>query len=147
MISQTAEYALRAVICLADSETRLLKPAVAEATQVPPEYLSKVLQGLVKAGILESWRGPKGGFALARPASEMTVLEVVNAVDPIERILECPLGLADHDEALCPLHQRLDDAVAALQSTLGGATIEVLLCGPSRPLAAGAACGGPRTVS
>src|SRR6059058_5380797 len=106
MFSQTVEYALRAVVHLADRapEPRTTEQ-IAEATRVPKAYLAKVLQGLVRAGIVRSRRGLHGGVSLARPAAELTILEVVNAVEPIARIRECPLGLTAHGIRLCPLHK------------------------------------------
>src|SRR4051794_10239395 len=105
MFSQTVEYALRAVVHLAskapESQTT---EEIAKSTRVPPFYLSKVLQSLVHGGVVKSQRGIGGGMSLARKPSELTILEVVNAVDPIRRIATCPLGLATHGVRLCPLH-------------------------------------------
>lgn len=131
MISQTAEYALRAVVCLASQPDKpMVTPAIAEITQVPAGYLSKVLQMLGRHGMVQSQRGLHGGFTLARPASEMTVLEVVNAVDPLKRIKECPLGLEQHGRRLCPLHRQLDDAMAQVEKALGAHTIAALISEP-----------------
>jgi Rrf2 family protein len=113
MFSQTAEYALRAVVSLADSDQPLTTQQLAALTQVPADYLSKVMQSLGRAGLVESQRGKNGGFKLARPASQMTILDVLNAVDPLPRIHNCPLHLKSHSRQLCPLHQRLDDAFTA----------------------------------
>lgn len=128
MISQTAEYALRAVVYLADQagepRTNL---QIAEATQVPTGYLAKVMQGLSRARVVNSQRGLNGGFTLKRSPDELTVLEVVNAIDPIRRIHECPLGLPSHGKNLCPLHQRIDNAAAAVEEAFGDTTISELL--------------------
>ena len=87
MLSNTAEYALRAIVYLATHQDRpCTAQAIAKATKVPSGYLSKVLQDLVKAGLTHSQRGPNGGFTLSRSPRRMSVLEVVNAVDPIRRI-------------------------------------------------------------
>ncbi len=82
---------------------------ISEATQVPHDYLLKVLHQLDEAGLVYSRRGPTGGYQLRKPADKMSVLEVVLAVDKITRITECPLGIEEHKQ-LCPLHQLLDDA-------------------------------------
>lgn len=116
MLSQTVEYALRAMTHLAalppgeaiNSET------IAKRTRVPKGYLSKVLRDLVVARLITSQRGPNGGFTLARPAGEIAILDVINAVDPIGRITRCPLGNPAHVQ-LCPLHRRLDDAIALVE--------------------------------
>ncbi len=118
-ISQTAEYALRAVVCLASHPGRpLTTREVADKTRVPADYLSKVLQVLARAGIVASRRGLGGGFTLSRDPSDLSILDVVSAVDPIQRIRECPLGLPEHREELCPLHRRLDQAMAAIEESL-----------------------------
>lgn len=128
MISKTAEYALRAVVAVADNDGQpRLAPQIAELTGVPPAYLSKVLQTLVRARIVASQRGLGGGFSLARPAAGITVLDVIDAVDPIERIERCPLGLAGHEEHLCPLHRRLDEAIVSIRSSFGGTSIAELV--------------------
>ena len=131
MLSQTHEYALRAAVFLAseEGEPRTARE-IAAATSVPPGYLAKVLQQLVRGGIATSQRGLNGGFLLARPASKVPVLDVVNAVDPIRRIHSCPLGLAEHERALCPLHRTLDRAYAEIERSFAGSTLGDLTEGP-----------------
>lgn len=134
MISQSAEYALRAVTWLAGHPDRNLSTAqIAAGTQVPPGYLSKMLQVLARAGIVTSTPGRAGGFRLARPAEELTVLTVVNAIDPVQRIRECPLKLAAHAVHLCPLHRRLDDAAASVEAAFAATSIAELVENPARP--------------
>lgn len=132
MVSQTVEYALRAVVYLAGQapEARTTDQ-VAVATHVPKAYLSKVLQGLVRAGIVQSQRGIGGGMGLTRSPSELTILEVVNAVDPVQRIHCCPLGLESHGTDLCPLHRRLDDAIALVENVFRNTTLAEVLSEPS----------------
>lgn len=133
MFSQTVEYALRAVVYLAGEAPHCrTTDQVAEATRVPKAYLSKVLQGLARAGIVHSQRGIKGGMTLARSAEEMTILEVVNAVEPIQRIKVCPLGLAAHGARLCPLHKRLDNALASVEEAFRSTTLAEILRTPSK---------------
>ena len=128
MISQTAEYALRAVVWLAGHPAAAMgTPGIAKITRVPPGYLSKVLQVLRRAGLVVSNAGRGGGFRLARPASKVTVLDVVNAVDPIRRIEQCPLGLKAHTGTLCPLHRRLDRAIGLMEQAFAESTIAELL--------------------
>lgn len=136
MISQTAEYALRAVVFLAKSTgTAYTSDQIAKATQVPAPYLSKVLQPLIKARLVQSQRGLGGGFSLEKKPELITILQVINAVDPIERIEVCPLGLDEHTGRLCPLHKRLDDAVALIEEAFAKTTIDELLQSPAdRPL-------------
>lgn len=138
LFSQTVEYALRAVVDLAQNpDAQRTSKQIAKDMQVPLDYLSKVLQGLARAGIVQSHRGIKGGFTLARPAREITILQVVNAVDPIKRIYTCPLGLKAHENALCPLHKRLDEATAAVEATLADTTLAQVIetTAPAHPAA------------
>jgi Rrf2 family protein len=131
MISQTAEYALRAAVCLAAEPGRpFTTPEIARLAQVPTGYLAKVMQSLVRSGLIRSRRGKGGGFVFATSPEEVTVLGVVSAVDPLHRRGGCPLGLPSHAGGLCPLHRRLDDAVASVERAFGATTVASLLDGP-----------------
>lgn len=137
MISQTAEYALRAIVYLADQNSQPRTTAqIAEVTLVPAGYLAKVMQGLSRARLVNSQRGLRGGFTLTSDPEKMTILEIVNAVDPIRRFPECPLGIAAHGKSLCPLHRRLDDAAEVVEDMFGNTTVAELLAVPRsrRPL-------------
>jgi Rrf2 family protein len=105
----SAKYAIRAMVCLAINNgdgQPFSAAAVAEAEQIPPFYLAKVLQDLGRAGLLKSARGRGGGFSLSRPADEITLMEIVAAVEDSRRLeTECVLGIDDcADEAPCPMH-------------------------------------------
>jgi Rrf2 family nitric oxide-sensitive transcriptional repressor len=128
MLSQTAEYALRAMVSLATSggRSRTTQELAADA-QVPLDYLSKILNSLAKAGLITGQRGRGGGFQPTARASVLTVLEVVSAVDPLKRIKTCPLGLAAHGTNLCPLHRKIDDAMQTVEVAFAGTTIESLV--------------------
>lgn len=127
MISSTAKYALRTVVNLASQPEQFVnRSAISDVTLVPHEYLLKVLHQLEVANLVESRRGPGGGYRLLRPADEITVLEVVLAVDRIPRITECPLGIANHAQ-LCPLHQLLDDVSRNIEETFAQTKIADLI--------------------
>lgn len=131
MLSKTAEYALRATVWLA-REPKKTEAAerLAAATQVPRRYLHRVLQDLVEAGLVRSQSGPGGGYTLSRDPGDISILDVINAVDPIERIHRCPLGLASHT-SLCPLHQALDQAFATVEEAFARVSVADLLSQPS----------------
>ena len=132
MFSQTVEYALRAVVHLAATAPEpQTTEAIAKATRVPQAYLSKVLQSLVQAGIVRSQRGMGGGMALVKKPAELTILEVVSAVDPIRRIHTCPLGLAAHGVNLCPLHRRVDNALATVEEAFRNTTLQEVIDEPT----------------
>jgi len=129
MFSQTAEYALRIVVYLASLEAKA--PAtitqIAAATHTPPGYLAKVLRQLSRAKLIHSQRGPHGGSVLARDAKHISVYDVIHAVDPIQRITTCPLGIRSHGVNLCPLHRRLDGAIAMVERAFKDSPIAELI--------------------
>jgi Rrf2 family nitric oxide-sensitive transcriptional repressor len=128
MISQTVEYALRAVVTIAQHEGQpCTAQQISKITQVPAPYLSKLMQVLVRAGIASSQRGLHGGFLLAQPPTEMSIWQVIDAVEPFKRIHECPLSIQSHGSVLCPLHQRLDQAMAMVEEQFRGTTIAEVL--------------------
>lgn len=132
MVSQTTEYALRAVVWLAGHPAEsLTTQAIAKATRVPAGYLSKVLQALGRAGLVQSQRGLHGGFVLARSPDRLTVLDVVNAVDPLRHIRRCPLGIRTHGKRLCPLHRRLEEAAVLVEEAFRRSTVSELLGEPA----------------
>ncbi|MBV8486634.1 MAG: Rrf2 family transcriptional regulator [Planctomycetaceae bacterium] len=128
MISQTAEYALRAAVVLGSQPDRpMTTQEVARVSRVPGGYLSKVLQALGRAGLVEARRGLRGGYVLTRPLDKLTVYDVIQAVDPLKRIRDCPLRLQAHSQRLCSLYQKLDDAIALLENYFKQTTISALL--------------------
>lgn len=132
MISQTAEYALRAIVYLSmNPGEAFTTQQISLSTKVPAPYLSKVLQSLVKGGLVQSQRGLGGGFMLVNAADKINILEVLNAVDPIQRIRSCPLGLKAHGVNLCALHKRLDDASALIEKSFADTTIADILARPT----------------
>ena len=141
MISQTAEYALRAMVFLAMRDSAATGQEIAETTKVPPGYLSKIMQQLVKKQLVNSQRGIGGGFVLSKKTIEISILDVVNAVDPIQRITSCPLGLQSHGFNLCPLHKRLSEATAHLENAFASSTLSELVAESKSPLCGSVPCG------
>ena len=132
MLPKTAEYALRATVWLARvPEKAESADQLAQSICVPRRYLHKVLQELVKAGLVRSQSGPGGGYRLDRDVEEITILDVINAVGQIERIRSCPLNLESHT-SLCPLHQELDKAYAAMEDAFSRVTVAQVINRPSR---------------
>lgn len=109
LLSKSCEYALRAVIYIAggqkDREYVSIRE-VSEELKLSFHFLTKILQKLTEGGLLVSYRGPKGGVALARPAAQISVLDVLNAMDEGRMFKECILGLNGcSDASPCPLHE------------------------------------------
>ncbi|HRJ48962.1 MAG: Rrf2 family transcriptional regulator [Phycisphaeraceae bacterium] len=132
MISQTVEYAFRAMSHLASvGDAAATSEEIARSTRVPRGYLSKVMRHLVRARLVRSYRGPRGGFTLAADPRLVTLLDIVNAVDPIRRIDGCPLDNPLH-VTLCPLHRCLDDVLAHMEQTFRHVTVGSVLDGASQ---------------
>jgi Rrf2 family protein len=118
VLSQTAEYALRAVLYLAErGETDPVRVGeMARALGLPQNYLSKTLHALVRSGVLSSVRGPQGGFRLARPAARLPLAVVVAPFDVITERRRCLLGRPEcSDRGACAAHhawKRTADHVA-----------------------------------
>jgi Rrf2 family nitric oxide-sensitive transcriptional repressor len=131
MLPKTAEYGLRAVVWLAREPNGMQSAdQISEATKVPRRYLHRVLQDLVKAGLVRSQSGPGGGYSLEKAPADITILDAVNATGGIERIRSCPLGLESHHE-LCPLHAELDKAYRNTEEAFSRATLVDVLAVPT----------------
>jgi Rrf2 family protein len=106
--SRSAEYAIRAFVHLAEvpeGKYAMVKN-IAEASETPTHFLAKILQQLARKGFLRSSKGPTGGFTLRRPADEITVLEIVDAIDGLSEYQRCPSGMTEcNDEAPCGMHE------------------------------------------
>lgn len=138
LISRTSEYALRAVVWLIQDPSRSQTTRqISRGTRTPPGYISKVLQALSKAGLVQSQRGLGGGFLFSGNPAQVTVLDVINAVDPLERIHTCPLGLRQHGKNLCPLHCSMNDAVTRMESAFGRTRLMDLLHTPVKSVPLG----------
>ncbi|MFK7778860.1 MAG: Rrf2 family transcriptional regulator [Gimesia sp.] len=138
MSSQSVDYALRAVVTIAQQAGRVCPSReIAKITQVPPAYLSKLLQVLVHGGLVHSQRGLHGGYLLTKEPKEMTVLDIVNVVEPIKQTEKYPLKIKVHHPTLCRLHLFLDNTAASNESMFRETTIADLLVqpDPSAPFA------------
>jgi Rrf2 family transcriptional regulator, nitric oxide-sensitive transcriptional repressor len=136
LFSQTVEYALRVMVHLAVQEGPVTTKQIAVATKVPEGYLAKVIQSLGRAGLVHSQRGLHGGSTIGRNPSQITIFDIVDAIDPVKRIATCPLGLKAHGVNLCPLHKRMDAALDMVEKAFKDSTLAELLAEPtrSRPL-------------
>jgi Rrf2 family protein len=128
MISQTAEYALRAAAFLGEKQGILQKSHdISDSTQVPPGYLTKILAAMCRARIVHSRRGPRSGFVLARAAQDISVFDIITAVSPWNRMDTCPLLKPEHADHLCPVHQCIADAQSALELSFRKSSLRDLI--------------------
>lgn len=131
IVSQTAEYALRAVIRLAQLPGQAqTTQQLAAATLVPQSYLPKVLQPLARAGMVLAQRGSHGGYKLRPTSDAVNVLDVVNCVDPFDRLESCPGHPKAEQGPQCGLHRLLDSAQAEAEKRFAQTTIRQLIESP-----------------
>lgn len=107
MLTQTGEYALRAMVYMARKGEGVFCGVkdIAAATDVPANYLAKILQQLARAGVLESQKGFGGGFRVARKLSRITLMDVIDPLERVDKFRQCVLGQRlCNDEVACPLH-------------------------------------------
>lgn len=135
MLSTTSEYALRIMVILAgQNDPSFLKgEEIAKGTKVPIAYLAKILQSLNRAGLVRAQKGIGGGYALSRSPEEISLFDIVNAVDPFTRIKKCPLGIPGH-KTLCPLHKKLDNAYGEFQKILENCSLNDFLLNRKQPI-------------
>ena len=129
LLRQVSDYALRALvhICRAGEEHTASARIMAAAEGIPEATLRKVLQKLVRAGIVTSLRGVRGGFRLALPPDEITVRRVVEAVQGPVAVNRCFLGQDKcPNQPHCPLRQKLIHLQEQLEGVLDGATVQDL---------------------
>lgn len=107
LYSKPCEYAIRALTFLANAASRSAVGAeeISRIEEIPLPTLGKILQELVRRGLLTSRRGPGGGFRLARRPELILLREIVAAIDGLDHFMHCVLGLPQcGEETPCPLH-------------------------------------------
>ena len=132
MLSSTSDYALRAILILAQAtDGRPLRAdEIARATGSPANYLAKTLNSLAKAGLVTSSRGPFGGFVLAVPAAELSLARIVDCFDEQRPQTRCLLGNVACDlNKPCTAHHRWTAVKAARRAALADTTVADLLGG------------------
>lgn len=122
MFSQTVEYALRAMVQLAvDSSGQSTTKDIAAKAKVPSAYLAKVLQSMRRGGLIHSRRGVGGGVTLTKPANKISLLDIIDAVEPLKRTPAKKVATA------AQLQKSMDTAVDQLRSTFAGESLADML--------------------
>lgn len=130
VLSQTATYALRAILCLAEAEGSgpLRVDDIAEELDVPRNYLSKILHVLARADVLQSTRGPGGGFELAKALHELRLSEIVGHFDDLPEASACLLGKDRcSDEDPCAAHDQWKNVSGSIRAFFDETTLKSLL--------------------
>jgi len=128
-ITRATDYAVRVMIHLSTlpAGSTLQQAALAGATDVPRNFLSKVLQRLVHSGLVRSQRGSGGGFALAVNSNRVSLLDVVQAIEGPIRLNQCLIeGPSCDRKSWCPAHEVWADTQEAVVKILGAATMQRL---------------------
>jgi Rrf2 family transcriptional regulator, iron-sulfur cluster assembly transcription factor len=126
LLSRSCEYGIRATLYLAGEPAGEYVPIrnISDALGMPYHFLAKIAQALIGAGVLTSVRGPSGGVMLARPASQITLKEIVLAIDGPNVFTECVLGLPGcGNRQPCPLHAQWAEARAKVHAMFAHATL------------------------
>ncbi|HSM07170.1 MAG TPA: Rrf2 family transcriptional regulator [Longimicrobiales bacterium] len=132
MLSQTGTYALQAALHLARREGSGVVPAarIAEVLDVPATYLAKVLHRMTREGVLESVRGPRGGYRLRHDPGSIRVSAVVAPFQELRPSTVCLLGGACDLDNPCPAHEQRRAWTATALEMLEATSLADLLNGP-----------------
>jgi Rrf2 family transcriptional regulator, iron-sulfur cluster assembly transcription factor len=126
IFSRQCEYALQAVLYITSKESNGYTDIkeISEKLNIPPHFLAKILQNLSKSGLLKSQKGPSGGFALSTDPDDITLYQIVVAVDGDGFLTDCVLGLpvCDSDNP-CPVHDRWRKLRENIYKMLAGKTV------------------------
>ena len=111
MLTKTSEYALRSLMYIAlqtgNGDQKVGIKEIAQELELPMHFTGKILQDLVRKGLIASAKGPHGGFFLNHPASSITIMDVIREIDGTEAFKRCGLGLKHCSETHpCPLHNQ-----------------------------------------
>ncbi len=132
-ITHQADYAIRTMVYLAsqDPHQKIATSQIAKDYHIPPSFLTKIVSQLSIAGLLHTARGARGGVSLARPADEISMLDVIEAIDGPVLMNEC---VADSHicafKATCKMHQFWVETKEMVVGRLGGMTLATLATTP-----------------
>ena len=129
-LSEASSLALHSMVLIAQSDSHINVNMLAKRMNASRNHLAKVLQQLVKFNFLKSVRGPSGGFILGKPASEITLLNIYEAIEGSIDVTDCPL-----DKQICPFNKCLmggmiKDVTVQFRGYFGKQTLEKFINDP-----------------
>lgn len=132
-ITRQADYAVRAIMYLAQlgPDEKAATSQIAEDQDIPLSFLAKIIAQLSVAGLLQTMRGARGGVMLANPPEEISLLEVVEAIDGPIMLNECVHGSYDCPLSSCPMRRVWSDAQADLVERLQATNFGQFIAAPS----------------
>lgn len=124
-LTRRGDYAVRAMLALArPGAHQLTASALADATDIPAGYVPQVMGDLIRAGLAANRRGRSGGYRLARPADQVSLLDIVEAVEGDGRRRTCVLrGGPCRPDGSCDVHETFFRAQEAVFGALGGVSL------------------------
>ncbi|MBA4372821.1 MAG: Rrf2 family transcriptional regulator [Thermodesulfovibrio sp.] len=129
-ITQETDYAVRCILYLSRyaGETPIMIETISEEMRIPRSFLAKILQRLAKAGIVQSFRGVKGGFQLKRPPSAISLLDVVEAIEGPVAMNRCTIDPQRCDlSGACTVHPVWQTLQALVVDYLGKTTFDTMM--------------------
>lgn len=126
MYSTTCSYSIRALCRLTiinpDGYVRIQD--ICEGSELPSHFIAKIFRDLVRAKLLVSAKGRGGGYALARPAKDIRLYDIVEAIDGVDTYQQCVVGLAQcNDKQPCPQHEQFKAIRQRMLSFLNSTTL------------------------
>ncbi len=127
LLSRSAKYGLQSVLYLAikqQEEQRFRVTTIASDLDIPEHFLGKILQKLVKKDILNSAKGPNGGFFLKESSLDLPVISIIEAIDGLDAFYNCGIGINQCDEEHpCPIHKDYKPLREGFKQILSSKTI------------------------
>jgi len=129
IFSKTCNYALRASLYIVSQKNRDYIPIgeISDQLKISFHFLTKILQTLTNKEIMISFKGPKGGIKLAKSPQEITIYDIITAIDGTDIFEKCLLGLDDcHSSKPCPFHEQWEEMRENLKHIFQNNTLEIL---------------------
>ncbi len=129
IFSRSCEYAIQSVLYLANKEGKqsVLLREISESLGIPHHFLSKILQLLTRHGIVVSRKGANGGFSLNRPAGDISLADIVEAIDGVSFRTSCVLGFPEcNAENACPVHNQWKEVRSRIETMLNRKDMSLL---------------------